>query len=173
MDAITKEEFTNLLRQEHIKPRLARELRFTPDEVHDWSDREILAITSRSENEGLLLVDLGHFYVLPFTMSKRITNKQTGRSTPITCDFCYTWQRGGSAGSITFTRTEDGHTFTFLCCGDLDCSLHIRNKTAASALSRTQLHEDMTIEQRIARLHKKLEEVIGILRARPVSGFKP
>ena len=169
MNAITKENFVSLLRQVHVKPRLARELRFVPEEVQDWENREVLAVTNRSGSEGLLLIDLGRFYVLPFTMSRGIANKQTGRATPITCDFCYTWQRGGSAGSITFTRAEDGHTFTFLCCKDLNCSLHVRDKTAAAVLSRTQLHEDITVGQRVERMRKKLAGVVATLKTTPIN----
>jgi len=168
MKAIDQERFTGLLRQERIKPRLVRELRFVPNEIHDWEERELLAVTTRSGNEGVLLASIERFYVLPYRLSKSITNTQTGRSTPITCDFCYTWQRGGNAGNISFVRPSDEHIITFLCCGDLECSLNVRDMTNAAALSRTQLHEDMTTEQRIERLQSKFKQIIDIIGGIPI-----
>ncbi|HET7638917.1 MAG TPA: FBP domain-containing protein [Ktedonobacteraceae bacterium] len=159
MKSLDRDQFAQLLKQARVKPRLMRELRFVPEEITDWEDRELLAVTTRSGNEGVLLIQLDELYVLPYQFSGRIADSQTGRSKAITCDFCYTWQRGSNAGTITFDGQE-GHSFSFLCCGDLDCSLHVRNKTAAATLSRSQLHEDLTAEQRIERLRERLGKVL-------------
>ena len=97
-----------------------------------------------------------------------VADKATGRSKPITCDFCLTWQRGSNAGRITFERASDKHKFTYLCCGDLQCSLHIRGQTPQAMLSRTQLREDTTVEQRIARLQERVMRIITTLGAEPV-----
>jgi len=162
MQAITREQFARLVKDAHIRPRLVRDLRFVPEEITDWPDRELLAVTTRADTEGVLIAQLDELYVLPFEI-KRITDKQTGRSRPITCDFCYTWQQGSNAASITFTLGDD-HARGFLCCADLDCSLHVRGKTAASVLSRSQLHEDITAEQRIERLRSKLRALLPTVR---------
>ena len=168
MKSLTREQFSSLLKEQRIKTRLVRELRFNPDEITDWDDREMLAVGTRSSAEGLLLVQTDSFYVIPYELNTGIADKTSGRSKPITCDFCYTWQRGGNAARITFRRASDNHTFSYLCCGDLRCSLHVRNLTPESILSRTQLHEDITTEQRIVRHMRKLDEVILTLGAKPI-----
>lgn len=156
MHAITPDELRLLLKKYRIKPRIVRDLRFTPDEI-DWERREMLPILCRSGSEGLLIVELeGHRYLMPYSLSKRLVDTRTGRSRPITCDFCHTWQRGSHAAAITFSQRDEQRSRSFLCCADLQCSLHIRNLTPEATLSRTQLHEDMTIDMRVARLERKL-----------------
>lgn len=157
MKNISREEFLLLLKQARIKQRLQRELRFTPESIV-WQDREMLAITTRSGNEGILLIEQGSLVVVPFEIKRALTDTRTGRSKPITCDFCHTWQRGGNAASITFAR-DSQTSVTFLCCADLACSLHVRDRTPEAALSRTQLHEDMATVQRIARLRRNLHKI--------------
>ncbi|HSH18286.1 MAG TPA: FBP domain-containing protein [Candidatus Saccharimonadales bacterium] len=96
-------------------------------------------------------------------MTRGILDKMTGRTIPVTCDFCATWQRGSDAARITFIHTNDeSHTYSFLCCADLECSRHVRNKTAAAVLSRTQLHEDMTPQQRIDRLSANIRKILAV-----------
>lgn len=167
MNSLDRQQFTTLLKAQRVRPRLVRELRFAPEAIDDWSDRELLAITTRSPAEGVLLVQTSELYLVPYELTTKIADKATGRSKAIICDFCYTWQRGGNAGRITFQRARDGHSFTFLCCADLDCSLHVRGRTAAAALSRAQLHEDLEPEQRVARLTKKLQAVLTLLERSP------
>jgi len=163
MQQLTANEFDVLLQQAKIKPRLRRDIRFTLNAIADWEDRELLAISTKSGREGVVAIELdSNVSVIPYELLARVADT-TGRSKPITCDFCHTWQRGGNAGRITFTRKSDGHTLTFLCCADLQCSLHVRGKTPQALLSRTQLHEDLTTEQRIERLRHKLRNLMGIL----------
>lgn len=157
MNYISREAFLPLLKQARIKLRLQRELRFTPETI-PWADVEMLAITTRSGNEGVLLVEQAGLKIIPFEIKRSLTDTRTGRSKPITCDFCHTWQKGGNAASITFVR-DSQKSVTFLCCADLACSLHVRDKTPEAALSRTQLHEDLTTAQRIARLRRNLHKI--------------
>lgn len=167
MQTLNREQFAELLQQANVKARLRRDLRFAPETITDW-DIELLAVADRTGDKGVLLIELdGGFYVLSYTLLRKIADK-TGRSKPITCDFCCTWQAGGKAGRITFTRPSDQHTFTFLCCGGLKCTWHVRDKTPESRLSRTQLHEDLNTAQRIARLHTRLQEIIDIVGALPI-----
>lgn len=152
MDVLTREEFTELAK--NVKPRLRRELRFVPEEITDWHDRDFLAVMNRSNTEGVLVLE-GH--AVPFRLQARKPGA-SGRTEAIICDFCATWQRGSNSASIAFTREKS--TQTFLCCGDLLCSLHVRDKTQASKLSRTQLRENNTVEERVARLRARLSELV-------------
>lgn len=167
MKSLDREQLSILLKEQHIKQRLVRELRFVPEDITDWENIDMLAVTTRSGAEGVLLIQTDRLYVVPYQLSTGIKDKSTGRSRPITCDLCYTWQQGGKAGRITFRRAEDDHTFTYLCCSDLRCSIHVRSLTSESTLSRTQLHEDITTEQRIARLKRKLDEILLTIGASP------
>jgi|ADGO01.1.fsa_nt_gi hypothetical protein len=167
MNSLDRESFAVLLKQERIKPRLARELRFVPEEIDNWNDLDMLAIAARSKNEGVLLIQTDNLYVIPYELSIGLKDIATGRAKPVVCDFCYTWQQGGKSGRITFRRESDGHTFTYLCCADLRCSLHVRSITSEAAFSRTQLHEDLTTEQRIARLKDNLKQLVITIAIQP------
>jgi len=169
MKALTREQFAALLKEQRVRPRLVRELRFVPEAVTDWAERELLAIGTRSGTEGVLLIQAPELYLLPYQLTTKVADKATGRSRPITCDFCYSWQRGSNAGRITFHRRRDDHSFTFLCCADLDCSRHVRGLTPEATLSRTQLHEDITPERRIARLTEKLSALTALLEQPPIA----
>lgn len=169
MKSIKRDEFEELVQRAVVRPRLRRELRFVPEAIADWDERELLAVADRTGNNGVLLIELdGELFVAPYRLLSRIADK-TGRAKPITCDFCYTWQRGGKAGRITFTRLSDGHSLTFLCCADLACSIHVRNKTPESLLSRTQLHEDIDADGRARRLQTKLRGLVATLGLLPVA----
>lgn len=167
MNVLSREQFSAILKEQRVKSRLSRELRFFPEEIENWANLDMLAIGTRSGNEGLLLIQMESFYIISYELTTKIMTN-TGRSKPITCDLCYTWHIGGKSGRITFRRTNDNHTFTFLCCGDLRCSLHVRDMTQESVLSRAQLHEDISTEQRVARQKKKLINLIDILNIQPI-----
>lgn len=156
MKALTREEFAELAKS--VKPRLRRELRFAPEEITDWQDRDFLAAFNRNKTGGVLVAQADTLHVVPFALQKRRPNAK-GRVEAIICDFCATWQRGSNSASITFIR-EKTITQTFLCCGDLLCSLHVRDKTQASKLSRTQLRENNTVEERVARLRARLSGLV-------------
>ena len=87
----------------------------------------------------------------------------TGRYRAIICDFCYTWQPGSNAASITFKQAVTNNSIRWLCCVDLDCSRHVRTLTKASVVSRAQLREDITNEGRVLRLKQRLIEKIDQL----------
>lgn len=159
MKQFDKPTLLELAKAYGAKPRLLRELRFVPDEVTHWDERELLAIATKDAASGVLAIELDDLFLLPFQIMHNPRDK-TGRAKPITCDFCYTWQQGGKAARITFTRKSDNHTITHLCCGDLQCSLHVRNLTPTALLSRSQLHEDLNTDQRIARLRRKLHSLL-------------
>lgn len=155
MKALTREEFAQRIGAAGLKPRLARELRFVPEEIGDWKDRDFLAVLAKSKNDGVLLYQ---GLTMAFSLARRKPGA-SGRVEPIICDLCATWQRGSNSATITFTRNNRS-TASYLCCGDLDCSLHVRGLTAAGKLARTQLREDITPERRIERLHAKTSAII-------------
>ena len=154
MKPITREEFSAMLEKARVTKRLQKELRFVPEEISDWQDRDFLAVCNRSRSEGVLLAPFFANKPIPFRLQARRANAQ-GRSEAIICDICATWQRGAASASITFQKQKG--SVSFLCCDDLACSLHVRDKTPAAKLSRTQLREDVTREKRIARLRGRLE----------------
>jgi hypothetical protein len=160
MKAITRDELIHLVNEARVKPRLRRELRFVPEEVTDWEDRDFIAITVKSGTEGVIVAPLQKLYVVPFQLQKRKAN-QFGRMEAIICDICATWQRGSSSATITFPK--DTGSVSYLCCADLLCSLHVRDETPESILSRTQLREYTTIENRIIRLKNHLQNIFDDL----------
>lgn len=160
MEPISREQFSELTKG--LKQRLKRDLRFVPEEITDWQDRDFLAVTNKQGNEGILIIPFMNDAVVPFTLQARKPNAQ-GRTEAIICDVCATWQRGPHSAVITFAD-GDRRMVSFLCCGDLNCSLHVRDKTDAAKLSRTQLREQVTPEDRITRLKRRLEATVEVVR---------
>lgn len=159
--------FEQVARATGVRGRLRRELRWTPDRYELYDERELLAVADKAGRNGLLLMELGGaLYGAPYGLLPVIRDA-SGRSKPVICDFCYTWQRGGNIGRITF-RLSENRTLTYICCADLQCSLHVRNLTPVSLLSRTQLREDITPERRIERLRMKLESLVASLGLQPI-----
>lgn len=160
MRTLNQEEFSHILQQVDIKPRLKKELKFVSSTSHlpeDWSSYELIAIADRTGDKGaLLLQPEDTLYIAQYELSRRIIDSSTGRGRAIICDFCYTWQPCSNAASITFTHADTKHKIRFLCCGDLTCSRHVRTATKASIVSRAQLREDLSDDDRIARLKTKL-----------------
>lgn len=174
MQKITQETFQRLLDEAAIKPRIKREVRFTTSVAHlddeAWERTEILPITDRAGNKGVLLLqfDEQNMYAVPYEISRGITSS-TGKAQAIICDFCRTWQTGSRSGGVTLQKPgRDTGSITFLCCADLACSQHVRNLTNASRTSRSQLREDMDNDQRVTRLKNRLEEISGLLRLVPI-----
>ena len=164
MNRIESTDLPALLKQAGVGPRLRGSLRFRDGEITDWSSHDFIVLTTKSGNEGVFVFESTQLHVVPFTIKVGVVNTSTGKTKPIICDFCYTWQRGGSAASITFCPKGSNTTTTFLCCADLLCSLHVRSQTPAALESRTQIREDVTDLQRIARLQAKLLSILSGLR---------
>ncbi len=161
MQSIDSVRFELLLRDARIKPKLIRELRFIPEQIDDWQDRDFIAVTNRSRSAGVLIYpDYGE--PIPFTLQRRRPNA-VGRVEPILCDICATWRRGTESATITFAKERS--TATFFCCDDLLCSFHVRDRTEAAILSRTQLRENINAEARVTRLGRRLSSLLrGILQ---------
>ena len=98
-----------------------------------------------------------------------VRDSGSGRSKSVICDFCYSWRAGGNAGLVTFYADARSHDSTSqLCCLDLLCSLHVRTKTKDALLSRAQLREHMSDDDRIVRLKEHLQSFIDKLNLHPV-----
>lgn len=158
MEPVTREAFAGFIAASAVRPRLKRELRFVPEEITDWGNRDFIAVTTKSGAEGVIIAPLNTLYVVPFQLQNRKPNA-SGRTEAIICDLCATWQRGSNSAVITFSKNKG--SVTFLCCADLLCSLHVRDKTNAAKLSRTQLRETITVEGRIERLRTKLAQILS------------
>jgi len=153
-------QFTKLLKEAHIKPRLARTIRFAPENIENWADRDFLPVTTKSGNEGVLIVsENATLRAIIFSIAP-LAASSAGIRKPIICDICHTWRRGTEAARITLPR-DDGSSVSYLCCGDLLCSLHVRDKTPAAALSRTQLRENISLEGRVERLRRQLHAIVA------------
>lgn len=164
MKSIDAAEFERVAKATGARSKLLRELRFALDEISDWDEREFVCATDRTRDKGVLLIEIdGKRYAAPYELTRRVVDKATGRSKSVTCDLCYTWRSGGDAARIRFVRTSDKHTITWLCCADLACSAHVRGKTSAAKISRANLREDLTNEQRIERLRSKLRALADTL----------
>lgn len=159
------------MHQADIKPRLKSELKFIKSTAHipaDWASYELLAISDRTEEKGVLLLQPNEeLFIAQYELSRRIIDHATGRARAIICDFCYTWQPGSNAASITFTHAKTKHKVSFLCCADLECSQHVRTVTKASLVSRSQIRENLSNDDRVARLKRHIEEKIHQLEISP------
>jgi hypothetical protein len=172
MRTITQSHFNELLQESAIKAKVKTELKFVRSvaDLGDWSIYELVGISDRTGDKGVLLVQpYEELYLVEYAISRRIIDYNTGRGRAIICDFCYTWQPGSNAASITFTHATTKHKVSFLCCGDLLCSRHVRSLTPAALVSRSQLREDMSNEDRVARLKDRLLVKIRQLELTAVS----
>ncbi len=154
----TRDAFMLQVRQADIRPRLRKVLRYVPEEITYPEGRDFIAVTDKSGNEGVLIYGT---QIVPFTLSAR-TAKASGSVAAIICDICASWRRGPESASITFPK-GDKRTVSYLVCADLDCSLHVRGLTNAGILSRSQIREDITPEQRIERLERRLGDILSQL----------
>ena len=143
------------LKNARIKPRIIRELRYVPSEILHSESLDFLVIMNKSRSEGVLLFE-DLFY--PFSLTKKAASS-TGRTDGIICDLCATWQRGSKAARLTLPKGEKVSA-SYLVCADLDCSLHVRDLTPESKLSRAQLREHISQKGRVERLHKNLSRVL-------------
>lgn len=126
-----------------------------------WEHYELFGLPTKNSSAGILFLEPhDDLYAIAYEINA-VPAGTSGRTKPIICDFCKTWQTGGRAGSITFrTERRSSNSISFLCCLDLACSLHVRDLTAASKSSRAQLREDITPEHRVERLQAKLVSLI-------------
>jgi hypothetical protein len=77
---------------------------------------------------------------------------------------------GSKIAKVTAVRKTDSHSFTWLICSDLNCSLHSREKTPEAEDSKKILGENIAIDQRISRLEKHIKNIVGTLQLQPLNG---
>lgn len=175
MRAITNQDVESCINQSTAKRNLRKNIRpnssLSVVAAVDWMNLDFIAIPSRNNKEGILIIDLANtLYAAPYELSPLRGDSESGRLKPVICDFCRTWQTGSRAASISFhPDPRSVNSIGFLCCADLKCSLHVRDKTADSKTSRSQLRENLTTEERIQRLQNKLEGLIKRLQLAPIS----
>lgn len=176
MRQLTLDTFTTLLGQmTTIKPRVKREVRFTTSVADiadtEWAMRELVAIYDKSKRRGILLLQpYESLYVIAFEQGGVVRDAGSGRSKAVICDFCYTWRSSGNAGLVTFyADARTLNSTSQLCCFDLACSLHVRTKTKDALLSRAQLREHLTNDDRVDRLKEHLQAFIDKLGLQPIS----
>lgn len=173
MRTITQKDFDEILTNSDLKPRVKSELKFVKSTAtmgDNWSDYELVAISDRTDDKGVLLFELDDTLFLGYyELSRKIVDHKTGRGRAIICDFCYTWQPGTNAASIVFTHAKTKRKVGFLCCGDLLCSKHVRTLTKASIVSRSQLRESMSNDERVIRLRERLSHKIQQLELTPIA----
>lgn len=160
MQPFSRDQFEELITSANIRPRLRRELRYVPEEITNWEDRDFLAVTNKQGREGVLIFQN---HVLPFSLQPRRSNT-TGRVEAIICDICATWQRGTHSASMTFPKSTG--SVSFLVCADLQCSLHVRSKTDASRLSKVQLRENINTNGKIQRLKDRLLRIVATVHGK-------
>ena len=135
----------------------------------EWKLYEIIGMPTKDGAAGILFIGIDNsLYATAYEIGT-VGSKSTERSKPIICDFCKTWQTGGRAGSITFrTERRSLNSIGFLCCLDLQCSLHVRNLTTSAKTSRVHLREDITQDYRIERLKDRLAVLVERLGLEPI-----
>lgn len=155
MYLLSRHELEIKLKEARVSKRLQRDLRYMPEAVTKPEMRDFLVVSTKSGNEGVLLFG---DRIVQFSLDRRRSNS-AGRVEAIICDICATWQRGLNSAILTLKK-DSSRTVSYLVCGDLECSMHVRGLTAASTLSRTQLREHITPEARVERLQDKLRQIV-------------
>lgn len=156
------------LRQLRINTSIQRRLNTSQVSAIDTT-MELNHLPTKDNRAGILFLSLDQALYATSYEIDMIKASSSGRSKPVICDFCRTWQTGARAGAITFRIGRASlHTISFLCCLDLACSLHVRDKTSASKTSRAQLREQVTTEYRIERLNAKLRLLVDRLLLVPL-----
>jgi len=170
MRAVDPERYEQAIAVAGLKKKYISELRPKFALVDDWEEREFWPITDRSGNKGILWIDLNDMvYILPYTLTRGIVDKASGRARPVICDLCVTQQPGTMAGRLHISMPFSPESSRgLLCCADLACSAHARGKTMSSLRSKAQLREGLTPEARVERLRARLATLVKDLDAQPI-----
>lgn len=119
-------------------------------------DPEIIPLCDKAGTSGILLFEDGsERYAAVYTL-KRLKPGKAGNLRPVVCDFCFTQRPGTKVALITFNlNREKTKTVAQYICADLACSMHVRGLTDALVIAKSQVSEDITIDDRIERLKRK------------------
>ncbi len=173
MNTMTTQSFQEYIRALRLSNGFKRRITAAPlTLMHDdeWSNYELFSVPTKDGAAGIVFIESNGLLYGAAYESSPVKDPVTGRSKSVICDFCKTWQAGGRASYLVFrTKRGSADVIGFLCCTDLKCSLHVRDMTDAAHVSRAQLREDITREQRIERLRRKLNAVVDTLRLTPLA----
>ena len=127
--------------------------------AHDFAP-ELLPVCDKAGTTGVLILStLDQVRAVSYELNKLKASK-SGTLKPIICDFCYTLQSGTNIALISFSLNRDKtRTVSHFICGDLACSLHVRGLTNVLDIAKSQIREDITIEDRILRLISKSTKI--------------
>lgn len=165
---LVESSFTHLKINKGLRRRLTL-APLTRMNASEWLDLEMFALPTKDGAAGILYLKSQDVLYATTYEIRHIAAQATGRAKPIICDFCKTWQAGSRAGSITFRpKRHSLNSISLLCCLDLECSRHVRDQTAAAKMSRAQLREQLTPEQRVERLRTNLGQLIDRLQLSPL-----
>jgi hypothetical protein len=133
--------------QEYFLPMIFNELEFEP---------ELLPFCDKASTAGILIfVGTRQVRAVAFEL-KKLKAAKSGAMKPIVCDLCYTLQAGSRVALITFTlNREKTRSVSYYVCADLACSLHVRGLSNVLNFAKSQIREDITIDDRILRLVAK------------------
>lgn len=124
------------------------------------SDVELMPLSDKSRASGILLFESAETVRAAQFEIKKIKSTGAGQRKPMVCDFCYTLRPGGQIGMICFVLDrQKTRMLSHYVCADLACSLHVRGLTDALVYAKTQIREDISTPDRIARLHTKTSAI--------------
>lgn len=67
-----------------------------PEAIANWDELEFITVSDRTTVKGVFVIELeGQLYVTAYEVNKRIVDL-SGRTKPIMCDLCFTWQKGSA-----------------------------------------------------------------------------
>ena len=164
---ISLEQFEGIAKQLFKNKLIVEELckLFTPNSEDAF---EVRCFCIERKCTGLLFLQLdGHYFVTKFSKTK-FTADKSGRVKPDICDLCYTRLPGSKIALIRCVRASDSHTFSWMVCENLSCSLNARELTEESLDSKKMLGENTSTESKIKRLEKHVTNIVNTLKLMPI-----
>jgi FBP C-terminal treble-clef zinc-finger len=130
-----------------------------------YAEVELLPLTDKAGTRGIIIFENNGNKAAEFELRKTKAAK-SGISKPVICDFCYTLRPMKKVAMITFYADRSKlRSTTFYICADIACSLHVRGHTDVLDYAKSQLREDVTVDDRIKRLHEKTNAIFHVIRA--------
>ena len=161
MKRINQDSLNKLLKREGINQRVLSKLRTKILDDLDWNNLDFFTLTNKSKKRGLLIYQSGNQVLIRSYSIRPKPANLSGQNKPMVCDICRTWRRGSSIGFMTITKSQNQNKeIGNYVCFKLDCSLHVRDMTPQSKLSKTQIREDLDRKAKIVRLNRNLKSIL-------------
>lgn len=145
--------FVNCSKGEASRLHLPRDLDATP-----WDDLDFLGWRDPQAPARVYLVTVHDGVRRGLQLRAPGT---TGRGQQGMCSLCTT-VRSGDVALLVAPRAgragKAGHTVGTYVCGDLACSLLVRDKVSSGG---ARLHETLTVEEKVARLRANLDAFVA------------